>query len=96
MMFLSRYESFGNVAVESILCETPVIAGDIPSMKEIFYDFPGFLVDLNENTDGTVILKLQDLEHLNKMASLARQNFAERFSTVKHYKILRELYSTLQ
>ena len=96
MIFLSRYESFGNVAVECILCGTPVIAGDIPSMKEIFCDFPDFLVSLDENTADAIILKLRDLEHLNKMAFLARLNFRERFSPLTHYKKLKDLYSTLQ
>ena len=44
MMFLSEYELFGNAVVESILCGTPVIASDIPSLREIFRNYPQFLV----------------------------------------------------
>ncbi|MBE0674213.1 MAG: glycosyltransferase, partial [Bacteroidales bacterium] len=49
MLFLSTHESFGNVVVESILYGTPVLVADIPSMREIFRNFPEFILPLNES-----------------------------------------------
>lgn len=92
MMFLSDYESFGNVVVESILCGTPVIAGAIPAMKEIFSEFPEFLISINENMDEEMLLRLEDTGHLNSLALEAREKFIVRFSPDAHYKALCELY----
>ncbi|MCG2810721.1 MAG: glycosyltransferase family 4 protein [Candidatus Aminicenantes bacterium] len=96
MIFLSEYESFGNVVVESILCGTPVIASAIPSMKEIFRDSPDFLVELNENLETNVLIKLKDLKKLNQLALSARASFSERFSPEKHYEKLRDIYASFQ
>ncbi len=59
LLFLSEYESFGNVVVESILCGTPVIASDIPSMREIFNRYPQFLVSLDKNLEESVLAKIK-------------------------------------
>ena len=95
LMFLSSYESFGNVVVESILCGTPVIAGDIPAMKEIFGEYPCFMVSINEDTGAEILLKLQNIGELNVRAMEARETFKERFSPEKHFHILEELYNSL-
>lgn len=92
ILFLSEYESFGNVAVESILCGTPVICSAIPSMTEIFADHPEFLVSLDENIKENVVKKINDLGHLQKKAQELTSVFRERFSAAKHYQKLRELY----
>ncbi len=92
LLFISEYESFGNVVVESILCGTPVIAGAIPSMMEIFSDFPEFLVQLDENLTFNVLDKLKKLEKLNKLVIKAREDFTERFGARKHYEELKEIY----
>ena len=94
-LFLSKYESFGNVVVESILCGTPVIAGAIPSMKEIFRDFPEFLVEMDENLENNVLQKLKDLDKLNRLALSAREQFIERFAEEVHFKKLRAIYDSL-
>jgi len=94
MIFLSEYESFGNVVVESILCGTPVIASSIPAMKEIFRDFPDFLVDLDENLEINILNKLKKLNKLIQLADFARRSFNERFSAEKHYNHLRDIYAS--
>lgn len=93
LLFLSRYESFGNVVVESILCGTPVIAGDIPSMKEIFGNYPEFLVRLDGNVAEAVIQKLKEWDLLNRKCDEARQEFLGRFSPEQHFEKLNALYS---
>lgn len=96
MLFLSRYESFGNVVVESILCGTPVIAGDIPSMREIFRNYPEFLVSMDTNVAEAVIQKLREGDLLNRKCEEARQEFLERFSPDKHFEKLNALYSGIR
>ena len=95
LMFLSRSESFGNVVVESILCGTPVIACDIPSMREIFRDFPLFLISQDANFSEAVTEKIKDFDQLNRSAVLARESFMARFSPQAHLDALAGLYSNI-
>jgi len=95
LLFISEYESFGNVLVESIYSGTPVIAGAIPAMREIFKDFPEFLVEMDENLGKNVLQKLKDLEKLNRLALSAREQFIERFGDELHYKKLRAIYASI-
>jgi glycosyltransferase involved in cell wall biosynthesis len=95
LMFLSRGESFGNVVVESILCGTPVIAFDIPSMREIFRDFPVFLISQDANVPEALLKKMKDFDQLNRAAVPARESFMARFSPQAHLDALAELYDNL-
>ena len=95
LMFLSRGESFGNVVVESVLCGTPVITFDIPSMREIFCDFPVFLISQDANFPEALLNKMKDFDQLNRAAVLARESFMARFSPQAHLDALEELYDNL-
>jgi len=92
LIFLSEYESFGNVVVESILCGTPVIVSDIPSMREIFKNYPDFLVQLDENLEDAVLNKVKIYMHLKQLTKKAAKEFRERFSQENHFTRLREIY----
>jgi len=92
LLFLSKYESFGNVVVESIFSGTPVIASDIPSMKEIFENFPEFLTLLDNNLENNVIEKIQNLPELKKSAGRAAKKFQTRFSLSRHIQQLETIY----
>lgn len=92
LLFLSEYESFGNVVVESILCGTPVIASDIPSMREIFRDYPIFLVSPEGDLSGQIAARLQDYDSLIDAAATANINFRERFSEKAYINKLNEIY----
>ena len=94
LLFLSEYESFGNVAVESILCGTPVIVSDIPSMREIFIDFPEFLISLDDNLNDAVLHKLDDINKLKELTLKARTQFLNRFSVEAHTTALDRLYKS--
>ncbi len=96
MLFLSGHESFGNAPVESILCGTPVIVCDIPSMKEIFRDFPIFLVPQGQTMVTEIINKINRLEELAKMVPDAAKQFHDRFSPEQHMSGLRNLYDSLR
>jgi glycosyltransferase involved in cell wall biosynthesis len=94
LLFLSEYESFGNVVVESILHGTPVLVSDIPSMREIFSAFPELILNSEGNTTEQVIEKLGDMERLKKIAVEARELFRERYSAESHIKALGTIYSS--
>ncbi len=93
-IFISEYESFGNVVVESILCGTPVIASDIPSMREIFKNYPQVLVPLDENLLQNIADKVEHLDDISvQMDSMIRE-FRSRFSAEKHYEKLQSIYDS--
>lgn len=93
LLFVSEYESFGNVVVESILCGTPVLTSDIPSMKEIFRNYPGFLVPAGADQEQEVIDKLKDYPALKKLCFEAAEEFRQRFSSDLHISLLEKIYS---
>lgn len=94
LLFLSEYESFGNVVVESILCGLPVIVSDIPSMREIFRDFPEFIVKVDDNLADNVIQMLKEKDKLREAALKARDQFLARFSTEAHITALDRIYKS--
>jgi len=95
LLFLSKFESFGNVVVESVLSGTPVICSNIPSMREIFTDYPDFLVELNDGTADEVFNKINQYDHLVALTKKAQIEFKERFSVEQHISNLLEIYSEL-
>lgn len=95
LLFLSKRESLGNVVIESILCGTPVIVGNIPSMKEIFREYPEFIVDMDDELENNVLTKIQELDKLNSLAVKAREKFIEAFNKDNHMRHLRKLYESL-
>ena len=94
LIFLSEYESFGNVVVESILCGTPVIASAIPSMKEIFINYPEFIVELDENLEQNVLKKIENIDNLKSLIPIVRKEFMERFSLEQHIQKLEKIYNS--
>lgn len=95
LLFLSEYESFGNVVIESILCGTPVIASRIPSMEEIFQNFPQFLIPLDNNLDKNILEKLQRYDELKRLTLKASLEFRERFSIEQHINQLDKIYKNV-
>lgn len=95
LLFLSEYESFGNVVVECILCGTPVIASDIPSMREIFRDYPVFLVVPDQDLPRRIAELIHDYDVLSDAAADAAINFRQRFSEQSYIESLNIIYSTL-
>jgi len=96
LLFLSEYESFGNVAVESVLTNTPVIVSTIPSMKEIFRDYPEFLVELDTHIFDSIINKLKNYDSLMESVSRARNDFIEKFNVENHIGRIKELYQEME
>ena len=92
LLFLSERESFGNVAVESILCGTPVLVSDIPSMREIFRDYPEFILRKDNSIAEQIRIRLQNLKTLKDKTIEVRRQFEQRFSMDAHIKTLAEIY----
>jgi glycosyltransferase involved in cell wall biosynthesis len=93
LLFLSEYESFGNVVVESILSNTPVIVSPIPSMQEIFKDYPQFLLSTDmKKWEEEVSDKIHNLVTLKQLALTAGKNFKERFGISQHMNALTKIY----
>jgi glycosyltransferase involved in cell wall biosynthesis len=94
LLFLSEYESFGNVVVESILCGTPVLASNISSMKEIFKNFPDFIIDDMDDPIPVIGSRISNIEQLKILALRAREEFKDRFSLEQHVEKLRRIYQS--
>ncbi len=95
MLFLSEHESFGNVVVESILCGTPVLASAIPSMREIFKNYPQFLIETGDGLEQEIISKIENLEQLKNLAQEAKVEFVQRFSLEEHISKIENIYKLL-
>jgi glycosyltransferase involved in cell wall biosynthesis len=95
LLFLSEYESFGNVVVESILCNTPVLASNIPGMNEIFADFPDFLLKNDPPSSREIISKLKNFSKLRELTEVAGGSFRKRFSIERHLEKLTNIYEAI-
>jgi glycosyltransferase involved in cell wall biosynthesis len=93
-IFISEYESFGNVVVECILSGTPVIASDIPSMREIFTNFPQVMVPVEGDITGHILEKISRIDELNKLIPSMAEEFRSRFSASDHISKLKKIYES--
>ena len=92
LVFLSQYESFGNVVVESILAGTPVLCSDIPSLREIFAGYPEFLLRLEKNVIAEAQERVQSYPKLVELTLAAQKEFKSKFSIQKHIEALETVY----
>jgi glycosyltransferase involved in cell wall biosynthesis len=96
LLFLSEYESFGNVVVECILCGTPVLVSPLPAMKEIFKEFPQFVIGEEKDWNKQVYEGLLDLSELKKLSLTARSNFLKRFDFESNLNLLANIYDEFE
>ena len=95
LLFLSEYESFGNVVVESVLCGTPVLCSDIPVMQEIFEEAPEFIVCLDNNIKKAVYSSIQKIEQLKAKTMCLAPKFSQKYSQQRHFDQLDRIYQSL-
>ncbi len=95
LLFLSEYESFGNVAVESVLCGTPVITFNIPPMLEIFKNYPEFIIKNEKGFESELYGRIKTMAHLRMQAAKASKEFADRFGADIYKRKLEEIYVKL-
>ena len=91
-IFLSEYESFGNVIVESILCGTPAVANNIPPMQEIFGDNPDFMIDINNNFKDSILKIIMNYPTLLERTKILTKEFRTKFSYSNHFRELNNIY----
>jgi glycosyltransferase involved in cell wall biosynthesis len=96
LLFLSEYESFGNVVVECILCGTPVLVSPLPAMKEIFQEFPQFVIDEEKDWNKQVYDGLLELAELKNLSLKARKNFLKRFDYENNLNLLAKIYDEFE
>jgi glycosyltransferase involved in cell wall biosynthesis len=96
LLFLSEYESFGNVVVECIYCGTPVLVSPLPVMKEIFYEFPQFVLGEKNSWEDQVYNRLLHLDELKKNALEARANLLNRFDLEHNLNNLANIYNEFE
>lgn len=94
-VFLSAYESFGNVLAEALLTGLPVLTSDIPVFREIHGGEKMFILGDPRNA---VALKRQFLKALECFPELAQKAIAtgkrirENFSLEQHVQAIGALY----
>ena len=95
LLFLSEYESFGNVVIESVLCGTPVIAFNIPAMLEVFQEYPEFIVEKDKKIGEQLLHKIREIDILRSAANKASLNFKTKFGTKQHIEQLSGIYENM-
>ena len=92
----TRGENFGNSALEAMACGTPVIASDLPGVRELVTDESGIKVkpkDIHGLADSINRL-LADTNLTEKMGLAARKN-AERYSWQRGAEMFLKIYHEL-
>jgi len=87
--YLSSYEGFGLPPLESLACETPVLAGNNSSMKETLPK--DFLVD--EKNEEEIYKKITEM--LNKKPKINAEKIKEKFYWKKSVKNILSLFEKI-
>ncbi len=75
-----RYESFGNVVVEAMACQTPVVVTRFCGVSEWINDEVGQVVDYEETELAQAILEILQNKKLNIMSQKAQKMALDTFS----------------
>ncbi|MEM5866904.1 MAG: glycosyltransferase family 4 protein [Candidatus Aenigmatarchaeota archaeon] len=95
----SLSESFGNVVLEALACETPVIASNIGAIPEIINNYEsGILVPSGDHTELAEAIQflLNDEDVRRKMGREGRRQTIERFSFESVVKKILDVYNELK
>ena len=82
-VFPSLYEGLGGAAIEAMALEAPIIAADVPALREVLDDGScGVLVPPADPTQlaGAVLSVLDDEPRRRELAAQALQRFHERYT----------------
>ncbi|MCD6220419.1 glycosyltransferase family 4 protein [Candidatus Calescamantes bacterium] len=99
LFFPTRKESFGRVAVESLCCETPVVASNIGGVREIIEnESSGFLFSQKNLVEGKdrLVYILRHREIKEKMGKKGREEMKERFNIHKIISKIEDIYKNIQ
>ena len=90
----SRFESFGDVAVEAAACAKPIIGTRIPGLSETIKDEDtGILVEVGEPEElSEAMIRLLDDRVLREKLGKTGRNLAKNFSADDSSKVFEEFY----
>lgn len=94
-IFLSAYESFGNVLAEALLTGTPVLTSDVPVFKEIYGEEEDFILgDFRdyESVSKNFRDRLANYSTLAEKAYAMIETIQEQFSIEKHLSQVKKVY----
>ena len=94
-VFLSAYESFGNVLAEALLTGLPVLTSDVPVFQEIHGGEPNFRLGNPENYPLLRQRLRQALDNYPRLAAAAwklSEELSEKFSAKAHLRQIETLY----
>lgn len=95
----SRVESFGQVAAESLSCQTPVVAFNYSGLKDVVvHKQTGYLAEAYDSTDlaaGIQYFYQMDKSKLLEFGERARQDINQRFSKEIVVRKVSELYNEI-
>lgn len=97
--FPSLYEAFGKVIVESMACETPVVASNVGGIPEIIrHNSDGLLVEPGnvEQLAEAINAVLADPNFARQLGKRARQTVEEEFTWRRTAENLNKAYSELK
>jgi len=93
LLVTSEAEGFGLPVIEALSCGCPVVASDIPTLREAGSDFATFCKIGDLDLWVQSILKvIEDVDQLNRI-KISR--FLDRYSWKKHSEVISETYSNL-
>jgi glycosyltransferase involved in cell wall biosynthesis len=92
-------ESFGLALIEAASCSLPVLAADVPGVREVFE--PGASIMLADPGDpGTLTQHLRDLCRdpllRKRLGNAARDAFEERYTLARYWSDIDELFATMK
>ncbi len=94
-LFLSAYESFGNVIAEAILTGLPVLTSNVPVFNEIHEEASNFCLgdpSSYENIRLQLYEKIEDFDALAEKAFEQSEVVRSRFDIKQHIRSIKKIY----
>jgi glycosyltransferase involved in cell wall biosynthesis len=93
---ITRGENFGNSALEAMACGTPVIASNLPGVRELVTDESGIKVEPKDISSlASSINKLLDDSNMRKQMGIAARKNADKYSWVDVAQRFLKIYEDL-